>query len=394
MSDDGSLGLFLQGYRPSGVLNVAPTDIALTASTIAENSAQGTVVGVLSVTDPDAGDTVTFTLTNNAGNRFQIVGTSLQAGSVATNYEGATSHQITVRATDAGGLTYDENFTITVTDVDDTAPTFTTGTTGSVAENATLSFTVTTNESTTKTIVGGADSSKFEFVSGGSGNVSHTLRFASNGTKDFETPDDADANNTYVVTVRATDAANNTADQTITITVTDESESLTWQDTYTAPAANDNSAGWNGYNIRQWFAASALAVSGSAVRLTLIAGPSEGTQISAMYIGHAASSGDAYDFDGTQVPVTVSGSGSFTVGVSSTVVTDEVEYAIDETKALIVAFHCNSAAADILRGATSATGAAVYYKSAASEVSVSNVSTYTQLGASGVRLISKIEAGS
>jgi hypothetical protein len=41
-------------------------------------------------------------------------------------------------------------------------------------------------------------------------------------TKDFETPDDADTNNTYVVTVRATDTATNTTDQTITITVTDE----------------------------------------------------------------------------------------------------------------------------------------------------------------------------
>lgn len=123
---------------------------------------------------------------------------------------------------------------------DTIAPTFVTGTTGNVAENATLSFTVTTDEATTKTIVGGADSAKFEFVSGGSLNVSHVLRFASNGTKNFEAPDDADTNNTYVVTVRAADAASNTTDQTITITVTDVVEYTTFSTTTDVTLSNGN----------------------------------------------------------------------------------------------------------------------------------------------------------
>jgi hypothetical protein len=66
----------------------------------------------------------------------------------------------------------------------------------------------------TWSIVGGADQARFE-ISG------TTLRWASNGTKDFETPNDADTNNTYVVTVRATDTVGNTTDKTITVTVTD-----------------------------------------------------------------------------------------------------------------------------------------------------------------------------
>lgn len=105
---------------------------------------------------------------------------------------------------------------------DTTAPTITSANTASVAENATLSHALTANESVTWLIVSGADQAKFE-ISGS------TLRWASNGTKDFETPDDADTDNAYVVTVRATDGSSNTTDQTITVTVTDVARTATFQ---------------------------------------------------------------------------------------------------------------------------------------------------------------------
>lgn len=102
-------------------------------------------------------------------------------------------------------------------DRDTTAPTITSANTAFNIENNTLSHALTANESVTWSIVGGADQTKFE-ISGS------TLRWLANGTKDFDAPDDADTNNTYVVTVRATDLASNTTDQTITITVTDVSD--------------------------------------------------------------------------------------------------------------------------------------------------------------------------
>lgn len=98
--------------------------------------------------------------------------------------------------------------------VDTTPPTITSSNTASNPEGSVLAHALTANESVTWTIVGGADQARFE-ISGS------TLRWASNGVKDFEAPDDADTNNTYVVTVRATDTASNTSDQTITVTVTD-----------------------------------------------------------------------------------------------------------------------------------------------------------------------------
>jgi len=99
---------------------------------------------------------------------------------------------------------------------DTTPPTIVSSNSVSVFENSTLAHALVANEPVTWTIIGGADQSKFE-LSGGS-----TLRWLANGTKNYEAPDDADTNNTYIVQVRATDLAGNTTNQTITVTVLDD----------------------------------------------------------------------------------------------------------------------------------------------------------------------------
>ncbi len=84
-----------------------------------------------------------------------------------------------------------------------------------ISENAQLSHLLEANETVTWAVFGGADSAKFE-ISGG-----NILRWTSNGVKDFETPDDADLNNIYLVTVRATDLQAMTTTQTIAVRVVD-----------------------------------------------------------------------------------------------------------------------------------------------------------------------------
>ncbi|HNN41502.1 MAG TPA: cadherin-like domain-containing protein [Nitrospira sp.] len=106
-------------------VNDAPTDLALSASSVAENAANGTVIGTISGTDVDTGDTKTYSLTDSAGGRFAIdssTGVVTVANGTLLNYEAATSHNVTVRVTDSGGLTYDETFTINLTNVNE-APT-------------------------------------------------------------------------------------------------------------------------------------------------------------------------------------------------------------------------------------------------------------------------------
>lgn len=76
----------------------------------------GQPVGTLSTVDPDAGDTLTYSLTNNADGRFAIQGDQIViADATKLDFEAATSHNVTVQVTDAGGNTYSESFTITVT---------------------------------------------------------------------------------------------------------------------------------------------------------------------------------------------------------------------------------------------------------------------------------------
>jgi VCBS repeat-containing protein len=108
------------GTPPPPPVNDPPSDITLSGSTVKENAANGTIVGTLTAADPDAGDTHTFTLVDNASGRFGISGNRIVvANGALLNYEAGTSHSVTVRATDAGGLTYDESFTIGVQNVNE-----------------------------------------------------------------------------------------------------------------------------------------------------------------------------------------------------------------------------------------------------------------------------------
>jgi hypothetical protein len=103
-------------------VNEGPTDLSLSAISVAEHAATGTVVGTVSGTDPDAGDTPTYQLIDTAGGRFAIDATTGQvtvADGSLLNYEAATSHTVTVRVTDSAGLTYDETFTIHLTNVNE-----------------------------------------------------------------------------------------------------------------------------------------------------------------------------------------------------------------------------------------------------------------------------------
>lgn len=100
----------------------------------------------------------------------------------------------------------------------DTAPpTITTLSAFAVAENTLFTTALTANEPVVWSLVSGAASPDFAaFTLSGS-----TLSFAPNLDVDFEDPDDADRNNSYIVTVKATDLANNSAVKTITVTVLD-----------------------------------------------------------------------------------------------------------------------------------------------------------------------------
>lgn len=100
--------------------NESPTDINLSSSSISENVPIGTNVGTLSATDPDSGDTFTFTLVDSGtfidNNSFSINSTTLKSNAIF-DFEAKNSYSIRVRVTDAGGLALDKTITITITNV-------------------------------------------------------------------------------------------------------------------------------------------------------------------------------------------------------------------------------------------------------------------------------------
>ena len=107
-------------------LDQAPTDIALSPGSVAENQPAGTTVGAFSTIDPDTGDTFTYTLVGGAADNASF---TIDAGgnlktAASFDFEARSSYSIRVRSTDAGGLSVEKVFTISVTNVNE-APTIT-----------------------------------------------------------------------------------------------------------------------------------------------------------------------------------------------------------------------------------------------------------------------------
>ena len=123
-------------------VNETPTAIALSATAIDENAA-GTVVGTLSTSDVDAGDTHTYELSGTDAASFEVVNGQLKLiDSVTANYETQSSYSVTVTTTDSGSLTTTEDFTVNVNNLND-APTLVNAIADqNVAEDSALSFTV------------------------------------------------------------------------------------------------------------------------------------------------------------------------------------------------------------------------------------------------------------
>jgi Ca2+-binding RTX toxin-like protein len=97
--------------------NQAPAIVELSANAVVENAAEGTVVGLVSATDPDAGDTLTYALVDDAGGRFTIDaanGAIMVADGSLLDFESADQHSVVVQVTDAHGLSATATFSIAV----------------------------------------------------------------------------------------------------------------------------------------------------------------------------------------------------------------------------------------------------------------------------------------
>ena len=86
--------------------------------TVAEDAATGTAVGTVSATDPDSGDSVTYSITaGNGDGKFAIGSSGSITVAAALDYETTTSYSLTVAASDGHGGTAMATVEITVTNV-------------------------------------------------------------------------------------------------------------------------------------------------------------------------------------------------------------------------------------------------------------------------------------
>ncbi len=96
---------------PSNI-NEPPTAITLSSSSVNEKSAAA-VVGTLSATDQDSGDSAAFSITNDPSGKFEISGSTLQLQSgQSLNYQTEASTVLTIQVTDGGGATFSDSVTI------------------------------------------------------------------------------------------------------------------------------------------------------------------------------------------------------------------------------------------------------------------------------------------
>ena len=211
-----------------------------------ENTAAGTNLGsVITATDPDANDTIIYSLGGTNAAAFDIGSTSGQLQTkAALDYEAKTSYTVTVTATDTGNATDTITVTITVTDVNE-APTFDGDSTiRSIAENtgsgvnigAVVSATDPDTDDTLEYALAGTDAASFDI-----GSTNGQLR--TKAALDYETKD------SYSVTVTVTDGNGGTDSIAVTINVTDvhENTAPSFASESTTRSINENTG--SGVNI-------------------------------------------------------------------------------------------------------------------------------------------------
>ena len=204
-------------------VNEAPTYATTTASvSVAENTATGADIGnPLTAADPDAGDTLTYTLGATADDgHFSIDSATGQLQTQgALDYEGKGSYAVTVTATDGGGLAASIAIAINLTNVNEAPAYADASATVSVAENTAagtdIGSPVTAADSdagdTLTYALGGTDQDHFAIDSA-------TGQLQTQGALDYE------GRSSYSVTVTATDGGGLAASITVTVGVTDVAE--------------------------------------------------------------------------------------------------------------------------------------------------------------------------
>ena len=217
---------------------VAPTITSgTTATAINENSGAGQVIYTATATDSgDISGGVTFSLKAGSDAGLTINPTT---GAVTLtgnpDFESKSSYSFTVVATDAAGNASDRTVTLGINNLDEVAPSFTTGNssdsfataTVSVAENTATSTAIYTAQAFDNDAADGGEHVTYSLIDADNGaDAQYFTIDAATGAVTFKASPDYEGTHApaYTFIVAATDAAGHVTTQTVTVNVTDVDE--------------------------------------------------------------------------------------------------------------------------------------------------------------------------
>ncbi|MDS9396986.1 cadherin domain-containing protein [Aphanizomenon flos-aquae NRERC-008] len=217
--------------------NQAPTNITLNNSTIAENQPINTKIGNFTTIDPNTANTFTYSLVSGTGdtnnNSFIIVGNNELQTKAVFDYETKNSYSIRVKTTDQGGLSFEKQLTIGVTDVNET-PTNISLNNSTIAENQPIN-TVVGNFTTTDPDT--ANTFTYTLVSG-TGDTDNNVFTITNNELKTKAVFDYETKNSYSIRIKTTDQGGLSFEKQLTIGVTDVNDRTLTPITDYAPNVN------------------------------------------------------------------------------------------------------------------------------------------------------------
>jgi len=191
-----------------------PTDITVTSGSLAtvEDQVATTVLAGFSVTGGEL--PVTLSMTSNGGLNVELSGANLvvASGGIDGSASGSSPFTVGIRATDAFDVTYDENFSVTVTTNDIT----------DIALSALEVFNdaVEGDDIGNLTCTGGVGDVSYAITSnGGLDNLKITDTGSSTATLEVDSGGIIDSTGTYVIRITVTDEVSQTYYEDFTITV-------------------------------------------------------------------------------------------------------------------------------------------------------------------------------
>ncbi|WP_050419880.1 cadherin repeat domain-containing protein [Bradyrhizobium tropiciagri] len=252
----------------------APTDTDVTANSVAEGAAIGTVVGITAHSTDINGGAVTYSLVGDS-HGFTIdaaTGVVTVADPTKIDFETAPGHAYTITAQASDGtLTSTQNFTINVTDVAPSTPVDSNAAANTVVEGAAVGTTVGVTASSTDVNGPGVTYSLTGDTSGGGFKIdpnTGVVTVADPTKLDFEA---SAPGHSYTVTAQASDGTL-TSSQTFTIAVTDAPPSAPVDTDATVNAVAEGAAAGTTVGVT----ASSTDVNGPPVTYALIGDTSGG----------------------------------------------------------------------------------------------------------------------